>query len=68
MRRKMKNLPVFPFDECRECQSIKDCPHPEVELDGLGSPIPPDDCPRFTDIMKTIVEQQRLLHELIRRN
>jgi hypothetical protein len=58
----------YPYNECSKCKTIADCPHPDVELDGMGSPIPPDVCPHFMDIMKSISKEQRIIHKLIREN
>ena len=41
-----------PYKECANCKDLGDCPKPDVATDGLGSPLPPDVCPRPMDIMK----------------
>jgi hypothetical protein len=39
------------FDECKYCEFIEDCPHPQVDQE--GKPIPPDDCEKKDKIILT---------------
>lgn len=44
----------YPYRECETCQSIEDCPHPEVSLDSKHCvPVPPECCQRPMDIVLT---------------
>lgn len=38
--------PEYPYRQCLNCESLTDCPEPEISLDGFGSPLPPEDCPK----------------------
>lgn len=46
-----------PYKECESCKTINDCPHPDVAIDGLGTPLPPDCCLKPMDVMR---ETQKL--------
>lgn len=43
--------PEYPYHECLNCEGIKGCPHPEVNI--AGKPIPPEDCPKKEKIENT---------------
>lgn len=49
-----------PFDECEWCETIADCPHPTVDNDNKGTPIPPDECPKPMAILKATRESVKL--------
>jgi hypothetical protein len=52
-----------PYPECDNCKTIKDCPHPDVTMDGLGSPMPPDFiCPKPMEVMKETIKIKKLRH------
>jgi hypothetical protein len=36
----------LPYRECKKCQSITDCKNLEIEQDGMGTILVPDDCPK----------------------
>jgi hypothetical protein len=55
----MKRQQVFPFPECKECMELTDCPHPEVDTDMMGTPIPPDCCPHPLKIVNRTTETKR---------
>lgn len=40
------------FEECEECGTLADCPHPEVANDMMGSPLPPEGCPKPIEVMR----------------
>lgn len=43
----------YPYRECKNCQDISSCKNLDIEQDGFGTPIPPEDCPK-KDIIKPI--------------
>ena len=49
-----------PYPECEKCKELGDCKHVEVAQDLMGSPLPPDSCPRFLDVMKATVKKRKL--------
>jgi len=46
--------------ECKTCKGLLDCPYRDVDIN--GSPLPPVDCPSYTDRMKQ-VEQYKKRHD-----
>ena len=48
----------YPFEDCKLCSGLECCPEPDVLEDGLGSPVPPDCCPRPIDILKTLKKRR----------
>jgi hypothetical protein len=36
----------YPHKECDDCTGIGDCPNPDIALNGFGTPIAPEDCPK----------------------
>jgi len=48
-----------PYPECSTCKTLEDCKHPDVVDDGMGSPLPPNDCPRPMDIMKATLKKHK---------
>jgi len=53
----------YPFDECKSCQDLGDCPSPEISLDGYGSPLPPANCPQEIEIMRKTERRLKLMRE-----
>lgn len=51
----------LPYKECEKCTDLKDCAHPDVADDMLGSPLPPDGCPQKNYVMKQT--EKRIKHE-----
>jgi hypothetical protein len=49
-----------PYPECENCKTLGDCPHPDVAQDLLGSPMPPDLCPRPLTIMANTLKKRKL--------
>jgi hypothetical protein len=49
--------PTYP--ECEACKDLGDCKHPDVMVDGLGTPLPPEACIRFNEIMKETEKKKR---------
>ena len=49
----------YPYLECKHCRTIADCPHPDVANDLLGTPLPPDCCPKPIDIMNETLKKKR---------
>jgi hypothetical protein len=49
-----------PYDECETCKELGDCPHPDVQEDMMGTPMPPDSCPKPIDIMNATVKKHKL--------
>ena len=48
-----------PYYQCDLCQDLSDCPAPDVQQNFLGTPLPPDTCPRPIDIMKATMKKQK---------
>ena len=44
MRANKIRAKVDPYPQCKDCKTISDCPHPDVAIDGMGSPLAPDIC------------------------
>ena len=32
------------YDECKDCETLDHCPHPDVEKNGFSTPMPPGGC------------------------
>jgi len=48
-----------PYKECEKCKTIADCPHPDVEDNGLGTPMPPDVCLRPIEVMNETLKMRK---------
>lgn len=48
-----------PFPDCNHCKTIEDCPHPDVDTNFFGSPLPPDCCLRPWEIMRNTEKEQK---------
>jgi len=46
------------YPECDTCKDLSNCPHPEIAQDMLGTPMPPEGCPRPIAVMKATVKKQ----------
>ena len=53
----MKNDP--PYKECEQCKDLSDCKHVDVATDGLGTVLPPDNCPKTNKIMAETEKRRR---------
>ncbi len=62
----MKRIPPKePFKECGTCDNIGDCPAPNVDDDGFGTPLPPDVCLKpITVIKNTMKKKNRNEHKI----
>jgi hypothetical protein len=49
----------YPYEECRTCKTLEDCVHPDIQMDGMGTPLPPDCCPHPIDIMKATLKKRK---------
>lgn len=49
----------YPYAECENCKDLGDCRHPDVQVDGMGSVLPPDCCPKPIDVMKEAVKKRK---------
>jgi hypothetical protein len=49
----------YPYPQCEKCKDIGDCPHPDVTMDGSGSPLPPEICLRPIDVMKGTLKKKK---------
>lgn len=58
----------YPYKECSTCQSLDDCPHPDLSDGQLSLPMIPDECPRPIEIMKATLKKHKVNHELLRKN
>jgi len=47
----------YPFEECKSCRILDDCPCPEVSQDMLGTPLPPESCPKPMSVMRATVKK-----------
>jgi len=47
------------FIECTSCDDLGKCPHPEVAEDMMGSPMPPEGCPKPNEIMRNTLKKHR---------
>jgi hypothetical protein len=56
MRKKDNDL----FPQCKDCKDLGDCPHPEVEDNELGTPMPPAGCPSPITIMAQTLKNRKL--------
>jgi len=45
----MKN--ETPYWQCEKCKDLSDCPAPDILQDLLGTPLPPDECPKPNKVM-----------------
>lgn len=50
----------LPYEECNSCTILDDCKHVEVSSDMLGTPLPPDNCPRPIDILRETFKKHKL--------
>ena len=48
-----------PYWQCDGCKDLSDCPEPDISIDLLGQPLPPDCCPRPIDIMKETEKRRK---------
>ena len=53
----MQNNLLYP--QCAKCKTLEDCPHPDVDTDGFGSPMPPDGCAQPIYIMKETLRKRK---------
>jgi hypothetical protein len=49
-----------PYPECKTCKDLGDCKHPEIAEDMLGSPLPPDNCPKPIEIMINTLKKKKI--------
>jgi len=42
----------YPRKECETCDGLMNCPDRVVLFDGMGSVVPPEDCPKAWEIMQ----------------
>jgi len=50
----------LPYKECSTCKTLADCPYREVLDDGLGSVMPPSDCPKPMDVLRETAKLKKL--------
>ena len=58
----------YPFEECRTCKVLDDCPHPDLSDGELSLPMIPDECLKPIEIMKATLKKHKVNHELLREN
>jgi hypothetical protein len=51
----------LPYPECTKCKDLGDCPCPDVDEDGLGTPLPPDSCPCPISVIKETLKKRKKL-------
>jgi hypothetical protein len=55
----IKNESDYPYEACKTCKTLGDCPFPEVAMDGMGSPLPPECCIKPIDIMNATLKKRK---------
>jgi hypothetical protein len=55
----MKNGDL-PYEECKDCKTLGDCPHPDIEMNNMGTPMPPDCCPNPIKVMNATLKKRKL--------
>jgi len=50
----------LPYPECKLCVVLDDCPHPDIEDNEFGTPMPPEACPRPIDVMNKTFKKHKL--------
>jgi hypothetical protein len=55
----------YPYPQCDKCKDIGDCPHPDVEENMLGTPMPPLVCLRPIDVMKSTLKKRKKKNEVL---
>jgi hypothetical protein len=53
----------MPYPECDTCKTLEDCKNVEVALDGLGSNMPPDNCPQPIIVLKQTLHKHQLRNQ-----
>jgi len=48
-----------PYPQCETCKDIGDCPAPDVTMDGLSTPMPPEVCLRPIEVMKETLKKRK---------
>lgn len=48
-----------PYPECKTCKDLSDCPKPDITDDLMGSPLPPNECPKANKIMAQTEKRRR---------
>jgi len=54
----MESKKDFPFNECKLCRTLDDCPNPDLPTDELGMSLPPDECPKPMNIMRRTLRKR----------
>jgi len=49
----------YPYEACKTCKTLGDCPFPEVAMDGMGSPLPPECCLNPIEVMNATLKRKR---------
>lgn len=49
----------FPYEACKLCVTIDDCPAPEAAWDGMRTPTPPHNCPRPMEIIENTLKAKK---------
>lgn len=51
----------YPYEECEWCETLEDCPHPDLDTDDLMAlPMCPDVCPKPITIMAATLKKHKL--------
>jgi hypothetical protein len=58
----------YPYHECKSCKDLGDCPCADIDDDGLGSPMCPDNCPKPILVMKATLKKKKQLRKQIKEN
>ena len=53
----MKN--EYPYWQCTNCKDLSDCPAPDISQDFLGTPLPPDGCPKPNKVMEQAEKRRK---------
>jgi len=48
-----------PFKECETCKTLADCKHVNVAQDMMGTPMPPDNCPKPIEVIRQTLKLKK---------
>jgi hypothetical protein len=49
----------YPYSQCEKCKDIGDCPAPDLTMDGMSSPLPPEVCLKPIDVMNATLKKRK---------
>ena len=60
----MKKNQDFPFDDCKKCKTLEDCPCPDISDDMMGIPLPPSECLNPIKVMAATLKKRNVVKRL----